>query len=157
MESACHVPPKIPSPTLSGASKDKPKQTSAIHESSDVKVGHVKEGDAASEGMAGKVGNDVVPSMEKKAVKNNDKWEAPLDSTNTKEPMSPESAQVPEECQDKFLVGDQGGLSDDVLDIIISPFWFFSVTCKSWRMWNVLAHPRPTANQKKKKGSPNHI
>lgn len=108
MESARHVPSKIPSPTLSAASKDKPSHRPAIQNSLDVKVG-IANADATSEGKAGNTGNDIMHSLGKKTMKNTDQSEATLESMNTKEPASPESSHLLEEGQDKLRVGDQGG------------------------------------------------
>ncbi|XP_020267892.1 E3 ubiquitin ligase PQT3-like [Asparagus officinalis] len=104
MESARHVPPppKVPSPSLSGALKDEPKQTSPIQHSSDVKV---KEADAASEGKAV---NTVTNSLEKRTAKKTEQPEPTPESMSTKEPISPESAPVPEEGQEKSLGAEQG-------------------------------------------------
>ena len=105
MESARHVPPKISSLTHSAASKDEPMQTPPIQHSLDVKVDSVKEVGAASEEKAV---NETVQSLEKKSLKNTNQSGATPESMSTKEPISPESAQVPEESQEKFLGGEQG-------------------------------------------------
>ncbi|ONK76796.1 uncharacterized protein A4U43_C03F32230 [Asparagus officinalis] len=107
MESArlASSPPKVASPALAGTLKDETKQSSPIEHSSDIKVANVKEADAASEGRAV---NAIVRSLEKKTVKNTDQSELTLESMSTKDPISLESAPVPEEGPEKSLGAEQG-------------------------------------------------
>ncbi|XP_008797347.1 E3 ubiquitin ligase PQT3-like isoform X2 [Phoenix dactylifera] len=99
MESAREVQPKIPSPTLSAASKGEPKQVPPTEPSP-----NVKEGEAASnvKGAHGETN-----SSDKKVTVNVNKSEAIPESENAKVTL-PESSPVPEETQEKLLAGDQG-------------------------------------------------
>lgn len=121
MESARHVPPQIPSPAHSAASKDESKQIAPVQQSSDVKVGIGKEADALSEG---KTINIRVHSLEKKAVKITDQSEVMPEPMSAREPISPESAPVHEDVQGKLVGGEQGSLSTT---IICYCCFFFSI------------------------------
>ncbi|WOK91578.1 hypothetical protein Cni_G00269 [Canna indica] len=99
MESARPLQQKIPSPTLSSSSKDKPKQP-AMEQSS-----HMKEDEVANEVKAT---NDELSSLEKQPVINANVSETTPESLS-KGPKSPESTPiVAEDIQEKQLVGEQG-------------------------------------------------
>ncbi|KAJ6827074.1 E3 ubiquitin ligase PQT3-like [Iris pallida] len=104
-ESARHMQLKVPSPTLSAASKAELRWIPPVEHSSDVKVGHVKEGDAAGKGKAV---NDVNHSLDKKTPKNADPSETAPEAITGKDPILPETAPVAEEVQEKLPGGDQG-------------------------------------------------
>ncbi|CAD5189912.1 unnamed protein product [Musa acuminata subsp. malaccensis] len=99
MESARPFQPKIPSPTLSVASRDEPKQPTMEQPS------HKKEGEVACET---KDSNNEMNSLDKKSAINTNVSEATPEPLS-KGPKSPESAPVPEDVQqEKHLAGDLG-------------------------------------------------
>ncbi|URE15414.1 DWNN [Musa troglodytarum] len=99
MESARPLQPKIPSPTLSVASRDEPKQPTMEQPS------HKKEGEVACET---KDANNEMNSLDKRSAINTNVSEATPEPLS-KGPKSPESAPAPEDVQqEKHLAGDQG-------------------------------------------------
>lgn len=100
MESARHVQPRAPSPTLSATSKDEPKQPPPADNTA-----YIKEGEGASESKA----DNVAPQfLDKKSEKTMDQAEATPDLTNAKEAACAESTPILEEAQEKFPPCDQG-------------------------------------------------
>ncbi|XP_020573692.1 E3 ubiquitin ligase PARAQUAT TOLERANCE 3-like [Phalaenopsis equestris] len=100
MESARHVQPRVPSPTLSATTKDEPRQPPLLDQTA-----YSKEVEGASELKADNVAPNIV---DKKSEKTMDQAEATPDSTNAKEIAYTEAIPIPEEAQEKVLLGDQG-------------------------------------------------
>lgn len=105
MESARHVQPRVPSPTLSATSKGESKQPPPVDNTA-----YNKEGEGGSELKA----DNVAPQFfDKKSEKTMDQTEVP-DLTNAREVACAETTLNPEEAQEKLPFGDQGDLSHNI-------------------------------------------